>query len=76
MDKPLDVQGLADFLGVSVSWVRKAAARGEIPFTKVARQLRFTAEHQRQILAAHDQPVLATAPAGVVQIRTRARRTA
>lgn len=73
MEKPLDVEGLADFLGVSVSWVRKAAARGEIPFTKVARQLRFTEEHQRQILAARDQPVLALAD--VVHIRTRTRRT-
>ena len=73
MEKPLDVDGLAEFLGVSASWVRKAAARGEIPFTKVAGKYRFTEEHRRQILAARDQPVLALA--GVVHIRTRVRRT-
>lgn len=70
MDQPLDVAGLAAFLGVSESWVSKQCAARLIPHTRVARQIRFTEEHVRQILADGEQP-LASAPAGVIQIRTR-----
>lgn len=75
MFQPLDVDGLAQWLGVSPSWVRKQCAARLIPHTRVARQIRFTEDHVRQILAAGEQP-LASAPAGVIQIRTRTRRTA
>lgn len=75
LDKPLTVTELAEHLGVSEDWVYKAARRREIPFTRVARQLRFTAEHVQQILAAGErQPI--TAPVVAFRAPHRARRTA
>lgn len=70
IDKPLTVAGLAELLDVSVSWVQKQCAARAIPFTKVARQIRFTDDHVRQILAAGEQ-VPTGAPSRVVPIRTR-----
>lgn len=68
IDKPLTVQELAEYLGVSVSWVQKQCAARTIPHSRVARQIRFTAEHIEQILDAGEQPV---ARAAVVPIRVR-----
>lgn len=61
MNPLLDMQGLADYLGKSLGWVRKEVAAGRIPFTRVGKSPRFTEEHVRQILAAGEQPV-ASAP--------------
>lgn len=73
IDKPLTVPELAAHLGVSEDWVYKAARRREIPFTRVARQLRFTADHVKQILAAGEhQP----RPAPVISLARTRRRTA
>lgn len=73
MDKPLDIPGLAEFLGVSESWIYKRAAARLIPHSRVAGQIRFTEEHVQQILASGEQPLTA-APA--VGIRSRRRRLA
>lgn len=74
IDKPLTVPELAEHLGVSEDWIYKAARRRQIPFTRIARQLRFTAAHVKQILDdGEQQPV----PAPVISLaRTRRRRTA
>lgn len=52
-----DKRQAATWLGVSVSWVEKSAARGDIPHTKVGGMLRFTADHLREIVAAGEVPV-------------------
>lgn len=74
MFKPLDIPELAEFLGISESWIRKQAAARLIPHSRVARQIRFTEEHVQQILAAGEEP-LTVAPS-VAGIRSRRRRTA
>lgn len=68
MFKPLDVPGLAEFLGISESWIRKQAAARLIPHSRVARQIRFTEEHVQQILAAGEEPITV---APVVGMRSR-----
>lgn len=68
IDKPLTVPELAEHLHLSVSWVQKQCAARTIPHTRVGRQIRFTAEHVEQILAAGEQPV---ARANVAPIRVR-----
>lgn len=70
MDKPLTVAELAEFLGVSQSWIHHQCAARAIPFSKVARQIRFTQDHVKQILAASEQPVV-RAYGAVVPIRSR-----
>lgn len=70
IDKPLTVAGLAELLDVSESWVQKKCAARAIPFTKIARQIRFTEDHVRQILAAGEQTPITTS-VSVVQIRSR-----
>lgn len=54
IDKPLDIDGLADYLGVSPRWVKAQVAARAIPFTKLpgGRMVRFTAEDVAEILAA------------------------
>lgn len=50
--KPRDYAAAADWLGKSESWLRHQVAAGEVPYTKVGRDVRFTEEHLDQILAA------------------------
>lgn len=50
-DGLLDKHEVAAFLKKSVSWVEKAAAAREIPFTKVGNENRWSADHLRQIVA-------------------------
>lgn len=47
----------AAWLGVSVSWLEKAAAAQQVPHTKVAGQLRWTPDHLRQIVEANEVQV-------------------
>lgn len=70
--KPLTVAELAEHLGISESWIRHRCAARAIPFTKVARQIRFTQAHVEQIVAAGEQPVVRSV-AAVVSIRSRRR---
>ncbi|GGK31849.1 hypothetical protein GCM10010124_25770 [Pilimelia terevasa] len=60
MDKPLDIDGLADFLGVSPAWVRARVAAREIPHTRLpgGKLVRFTAQDIAAILAAGSEPAL------------------
>lgn len=52
-----DKRTAAAWLGVSVSWLEKAAAAREVPHTKVAGQLRWSADHLRQIAEANEVQV-------------------
>lgn len=60
MFKPLDEQGLADYLGVSHEWVRAKVKACEIPFTRLpgGRLVRFTEDDVAAILDAGKQPAL------------------
>lgn len=52
-----DKRQAAAWLGVSVSWLEKAAAARQVPHTKVAGQLRWTPDHLRQIVEANEVQV-------------------
>lgn len=82
-DEPLmDKAQLADYLGVPVSWVRDAITARRIPFTRIGRHARFTAEHRAAIVAAGEEPAvnaMRPSPASVVvpfAPRRRQRRSA
>ncbi|MER8096495.1 helix-turn-helix domain-containing protein [Streptomyces goshikiensis] len=45
---------IADALGCSAWWVKDRASRGRIPFTRVGRSYRFTAEHLAEIIRLHE----------------------
>lgn len=55
--KPLDVEGLAEYLGMSVGWVKAQVAAGKIPHHKLpgGRVVRFTAEDIAEMFAAGKQ---------------------
>lgn len=58
MDTLLDMDGLAEYLGMSKEWVRKRVKNRQIPFTRIGdRHVRFTPEHVAAITAAGEQPV-------------------
>lgn len=40
-ERLVDVEGLADYLGVKASWVYGKVATGELPCLRVGRYLRF-----------------------------------
>ncbi|THV27911.1 helix-turn-helix domain-containing protein [Glycomyces paridis] len=52
-----DKHEAAAWLGVSVSWLEKAAAAREVPHTKVANQLRWSPDHLRAIVEANEVQV-------------------
>lgn len=56
--KLLDIDGLAEHLGVPRTWVRDKVSARQIPFTKIGRHVRFTPDHVRQIEAAGETPAL------------------
>jgi excisionase family DNA binding protein len=43
----------AKMLGISVSWLRKQGALGNIPVTRLGRAVRFSAENVQQIIDDH-----------------------
>ncbi|WP_411574231.1 helix-turn-helix domain-containing protein [Streptomyces fradiae] len=45
---------IADALGCSAWWVKDRASRGHIPFTRVGRAYRFTAEHLAEIIRLNE----------------------
>jgi len=51
-DRLMNTEEVAEYLGVSVSWVNKRAADGEIPLRKVGRLNRFI---EREIVNWVDQ---------------------
>ena len=53
----VDKRVAAAWLGVSVSWLEKAAAARTVPHTKVAGQLRWSADHLREIVEANEVQV-------------------
>lgn len=55
----LDIDGLAEHLGVKRTWVRDQVTARRIPFTKIGRHVRFTEEHIAAIVAAGEQKVSA-----------------
>lgn len=60
MDRLLDEQGLADYLGVSHEWVRTRVKNREIPFRRLpgGRLVRFAPEDVAAIVAAGAEPAL------------------
>lgn len=77
MTGPLrDIDGAAEWLGVSSWWVRQKVTAREIPFTKVGKHVRFTEEHLQAIVAAGEQHPIVTPHAAVIRIPTRSRRIA
>ena len=62
MDPLLDMQGLADYLGKSLGWVRGEVAARRIPFTRIGKSPRFTPEDVAEIVAAGREPVVTTPP--------------
>ncbi|MGW6614970.1 DNA-binding protein [Streptomyces erythrochromogenes] len=60
---------IAAALGCSVWWVKDRASRTLIPFTRVGRAYRFTAEHLSEIVRLHE-----TRPPSAPSLSTRAIR--
>jgi hypothetical protein len=64
MQKPKNVKEMAEFLGKSEDWVYTMCAARAIPFTRLPgegggrKSIRFTEEHERQILAEGEEPVV------------------
>ena len=66
MDKPLDIPGMAEYLGISEVTVRLRVKRREWPFTRLpgggrdgaGKLVRFTEEHVAAILAVGEHPAL------------------
>lgn len=65
--EPKDVEGLADWLGVSKRWVYDQVAAGTIPYTRLpgrssnnGKLIRFSEEMANEILAAYFVPVAST----------------
>ncbi|THA83290.1 helix-turn-helix domain-containing protein [Streptomyces sp. A0592] len=55
---------IAHALGCSAWWVKDRASRGRIPFTRVGRAYRFTAEHLAEIIRLNEvRPAMAPEPA-------------
>jgi excisionase family DNA binding protein len=52
----LTVDELARFLNVSASWVRKGVLERTLPFTKLGRSVRFTADQVAEIVASGERP--------------------
>lgn len=75
MQKPKNVKEMADFLGVSEDWVYTACAARLIPFTRLPGEgsnrklIRFTEEHERQILGDGEEPV--ADPAAPIPLQRR-----
>ncbi|MCJ0868430.1 MULTISPECIES: helix-turn-helix domain-containing protein [unclassified Streptomyces] len=67
---------IADALGCSAWWVKDRASRGRIPFTRVGRSYRFTAEHLAEIIRLYEvRPAIAPEPVAP-SVRTVPSRTA
>ena len=52
-------------IGQTANWMKTQARAGKIPFTRVGRQMRWTAQHLAEILRAGEQkprPVLVSRP--------------
>ena len=56
-DRLVDIAGAAAWLNVPASWVRDKVSARAIPFTKVGRHARFTADHLREIIESGEVPV-------------------
>ena len=82
IDRPLDVKGLADYLGVGVDWVYTQVEAGAIPHSRLpagtarggrGKLIRFTAEHVAAILAFGETPTLNAPTLSLVAARRRRR---
>jgi excisionase family DNA binding protein len=56
--KLLDIDGLADYLGVPRTWVRDMVTARQIPFRKIGRHVRFHPDDVAEIEKAAKQPAL------------------
>jgi excisionase family DNA binding protein len=68
---------IADVLGCSAWWVQDRARRRLIPFTRVGRAYRFTADHLAEIIRLNEEhPAQTAEKSGVAPPRPCPRRTA
>lgn len=57
-DRLLDIDGLAEYLGVPRSWVRDKITARALPHTRIGRHVRFAPEHVAAIVAEGEEPVI------------------
>ena len=73
-DRLLTSEQLADYLAVSVAWVRKGVLERTLPYSKIGKNVRFTPSQVEQILADSERPPLRAAddrPRGRGSARTK-----
>lgn len=56
-DRLLNITEAAEFLNVKPTWLRDKTVARQVPFTKIGRHVRFTAEHLAEIVAAGEQHI-------------------
>lgn len=61
-DRLLDMQGAADYLGISPRTLERWVYTGKVPHTKILGSVRFTAEHMALIVAAGEKPAASVPP--------------
>lgn len=71
----LDITAAAEELGLPRSWLRDRVTAHAVPHHRYGKHVRFTTEDLAAIRAASAKPAL-NAPAPVVQLAPRRRRTA
>lgn len=54
-DPTIDIRAFAHRVGLSISTVRRAVARGSVPHYRLGRLIRFDERHVREWLARHEQ---------------------
>ncbi|WP_078862194.1 helix-turn-helix domain-containing protein [Streptomyces sp. NRRL F-5123] len=67
-------EDIADVLGCSAWWVQDRARRRLIPFTRVGRAYRFTAEHLAEIIRLNEERPARKPEPGVAAPRPVSRR--
>ncbi len=67
----LGIAEAAALLNVPESWLRKKVSARLVPYTRLGRHVRFTAEHLDQIVAAGEQRTLAAVADQGVSRRAR-----
>ena len=73
-DRLLTSEQLADYLAVSVAWVRKGILERRLPYSKIGKNVRFTPAQVEQIVKAGERPPLPAAddrPQGRGSARTK-----
>jgi excisionase family DNA binding protein len=54
-ERLLTMQEVADYLGVSLYWMRDSVRYHRVPHSRIGKHVRFTREHVQQIILAGEQ---------------------